>query len=219
MTPYRQTVTLALTALVLVAAAGCATQEATGQAVDHGPATSSVPERTSGDGTGTGTDTGTAKKADPAKGKENRDLPVRVAIPSLGVDSDLMRLGLNKDGTVQVPPPERGMSAGWYTGAAVPGEPGPAVIIGHNSTALGKAVFHDLKKIEKGAEVRVRNSAGAIARFTVTRTETVSKKAFPTERVYGAVNGRQLRLITCDGAFDAEGHPVDNLIVYATLAR
>ncbi|WP_411080415.1 class F sortase [Streptomyces sp. cmx-18-6] len=141
--------------------------------------------------------------------------PAHVAIPSLGIRSSLMRLGLNADGTVEVPPAEQGMKAGWFTGGAIPGRPGAAVLIGHNDTRFGRAVFHDLKDIRKGAEVVVRDGDGKSLSFTVTGKETVSKKAFPTERVYGATRGSALRLVTCDGAFDAEGHPVDNLIVYA----
>ncbi|MFD7530453.1 class F sortase [Streptomyces sp. NPDC059849] len=141
--------------------------------------------------------------------------PVRISIPSLGIDSELMRLGLNQDGTVEVPPAEKGMTAGWYTGGVAPGERGAAVVIGHNDTRFGKAVFHDLKKITEGADIAVRNDRGAELHFRVTATETVSKKTFPTEKVYGSTGARALRLITCDGAFDAQGHPVDNLIVYA----
>ncbi|WP_405812130.1 class F sortase [Streptomyces sp. NBC_01520] len=143
--------------------------------------------------------------------------PTQVTIPSIGVTSELMRLGLNADGTVEVPPAEKGMTAGWYAGGAVPGEPGAAVLIGHNDTRLGKAVFHDLKKITKGAVITVLGGSGERAHFTVTDTETVSKNSFPTEKVYGSTSERVLRLVTCDGSFDADGHPVDNLIVYATL--
>ncbi|MEV6397380.1 class F sortase [Streptomyces sp. NPDC051907] len=153
--------------------------------------------------------------SDPGRGKDTKTVPTHVSIPSLGIDSDLMRLGLNRDGTVEVPPADKGMTAGWYTGNPRPGEPGAAVIIGHNDTRFGEAVFHDLKRVREGATVDVRDSAGGTVRFTVTGTETVAKSAFPTERVYGATKGRALRLITCDGAFDAAGHPVDNLIVYA----
>lgn len=141
--------------------------------------------------------------------------PVHVSIPSLGVDSDIMRLGLNTDGTVEVPPAEKGMTVGWYTGGPVPGEQGPAVLIGHNDTRFGRAVFHDLKKITKGADITVRDAKGAEVHFAVTGRETASKTAFPTNRVYGPTDDRALRLVTCDGAFDAQGHPVDNLIVYA----
>ncbi|QNE73425.1 sortase [Streptomyces finlayi] len=143
--------------------------------------------------------------------------PTRLTVPSLGIDSTLLRLGLNEDGTVEVPSAEQGMTAGWYAGGAVPGEPGAAVLIGHNDTRFGKAVFHDLHSIAEGAEIVVSDGAGGTSRFAVTGTETVSKNAFPTEKVYGATGERVLRLVTCDGAFDADGHPVDNLIVYAAL--
>lgn len=143
--------------------------------------------------------------------------PTRLEVPSLGIDTVLLRLGLNEDGTVEVPPAEKGMTAGWYAGGAVPGEPGAAVLIGHNDTRFGKAVFHDLHSITEGADIAVSDGSGEAAHFTVTGTESVSKKAFPTRKVYGATDARVLRLITCDGAFDADGHPVDNLIVYAKL--
>jgi hypothetical protein len=40
--------------------------------------------------------------------------PVSVAVPSIGVTSDPMRLGLNDDGTLQVPPLSADDRAGWY---------------------------------------------------------------------------------------------------------
>ncbi|MFF1416138.1 class F sortase [Streptomyces sp. NPDC058280] len=163
---------------------------------------------------------GTDSPGTPAPGApaaKGSAVPTQVAIPSIGVTSSLMELGLNADRTVEVPPAEKGMTAGWYTGGAVPGEAGAAVLIGHNSTRFGKAVFHDLKKIAKGADITVTNGRGKSAHFTVTDTESVSKDSFPTEKVYGPTEDRALRLITCDGDFDAQGHPVNNLIVYATL--
>ncbi|MFE3588016.1 class F sortase [Streptomyces niveus] len=169
--------------------------------------------------TGASADAGTGTPSPgTSKGVGRPATPVEVSIPSLGVTSALMELGLNPDGTVEVPPPEKGMTAGWYTGGATPGEAGAAVIIGHNDTRFGKAVFHDLKKVTKGAYITVADSRGKSARFTVTDTESVGKDSFPTDKVYGPTADRALRLITCDGDFDAEGHPVNNLIVYATLA-
>lgn len=182
------------------AAARSADSSATTGSPAPGPATASDPSSPSGSGAGS------AKSASP---------PVHVSIPSLGIDSAVMRLGLNADGTVEVPPADKGMTVGWYTGGSVPGRPGPAVLIGHNDTRFGRAVFHDLKKIAKGADIAVRDKRGTEIHFEVTGRETASKKAFPTARVYGRTEARALRLITCDGAFDAAGHPVDNLIVYA----
>ena len=44
-----------------------------------------------------------------------KSTPVRVQIPAIGVDSNLMDLRLQADGTLQVPP--AGSPTGWYDGA------------------------------------------------------------------------------------------------------
>ncbi|MFD4116502.1 class F sortase [Streptomyces niveus] len=197
---------LAVPAVLLIALTGCSSMPDT-----------AAPVSATGASTDADADAGTPSTRAP-KGVGRPATPVEVSIPSIGVTSALMELGLNPDGTVEVPPPEKGMTAGWYTGGATPGEAGAAVIIGHNDTRFGKAVFHDLKKVTKGAYITVADSRGKSARFTVTDTESVGKDSFPTDKVYGPTADRALRLITCDGDFDAEGHPVNNLIVYATLA-
>lgn len=173
---------------------------------------------TSGDGSGQAVaSSGSGVTGSTASGSEESEAPTRVTIPSIGVDSSLLRLGLNSDRTVQVPPPEKGMTAGWYSGGAAPGEKGATVVIGHNNTRYGKAVFHDLGKVRKGADIGVRDAAGKTVHYTVTGTQTVNKNTFPTEKVYGPDPDAVLRLVTCDGSLDAAGHPVDNLIVYASL--
>ncbi|AWL85113.1 class F sortase [Streptomyces globisporus] len=202
---FRRTAALLTAVAACVALAGCSSAEPSA-ATAAGPSASARDEARSGSTAPTRAD------------ETERPAPTEVSIPSIGVRSTLMELGLNADGTVEVPPAEKGMTAGWYRGGSVPGAPGPAVLIGHNDTRFGRAVFHDLENIREGAEVLVRDGAGKTLRFTVTGKEAVSKKAFPTEKVYGPTKGSTLRLITCDGEFDAEGHPVDNLIVYGALA-
>ncbi|WP_424887604.1 sortase domain-bontaining protein [Streptomyces sp. XH2] len=160
-----------------------------------------------------GTAGSTAASGTPASPEE----PARLSIPSIGVDSALLRLGRNGDGTVQVPPPEKGMTAGWYTGGAVPGEPGAAVVIGRDDTREGSAVFHDLEKVDEGTAVDVRRGDGKLLRFSVTGKETAEGSAFPARKVYGPTKERVLRLVTCAGGPDADGHPAKHLIVYAAL--
>ncbi len=205
---FRRTALPVYACLALTALTGCS---------DASPAKSDAAPRSAESPATTGTpapDPGTASPP-PSASAKSASPPVRVSIPSLGINSAVMRLGLNPDGTVEVPPADKGMTTGWYTGGSVPGQPGPAVLIGHNDTRFGRAVFHDLKKITKGADISVRDDRGSEIHFEVTGRETASKKAFPTARVYGQTKARALRLITCDGSFDAAGHPVDNLIVYA----
>ncbi len=71
--------------------------------------------------------------------------------------------------------------------------------------------------MKKGADIAVRDPAGKNVHYTVTGTQTVNKNTVPTEKVYGPDPDPVLRPVTCDGALDAAVHPVDNLIVYASL--
>jgi sortase (surface protein transpeptidase) len=144
--------------------------------------------------------------------------PVWVEIPSIGVSSRLIRLGLNADGTMEVPR-DYGL-AGWFTGGAMPGQDGPAVISGHVDSKSGPAVFYRLRELRPGDLVEVVQAGGARVRFAVERTEQVDKRRFPTADVYYPTLVPRLRLVTCGGSFDpATGHYRSNLIVYAALRR
>lgn len=145
-----------------------------------------------------------------------RSVPVRVEVPSIGVDSGLMELGLRSDGTMEVPP--EAFPAGWYNGAPTPGELGPAVIAGHIDWVTGPAVFADLSAVGVDDEVVVTRADGTRAVFRVTSVGQYDKDAFPTDLVYGDLDHAGLRLITCGGSWDAEaGHYRDNTVVFAEL--
>ena len=140
--------------------------------------------------------------------------PVWVEIPSIGVSSRLIRLGLNADGTMEVPR-DYGL-AGWFTGGAMPGQDGPAVISGHVDSKSGPAVFYRLRELRPGDTIRVRRAAGDWLAFEVTGTARYAKAEFPTDAVFGPVTGPVLRVITCGGDFDrSSGHYLDNVVVTA----
>jgi sortase (surface protein transpeptidase) len=142
--------------------------------------------------------------------------PIRISIPKLGVDAEIVRLGLNADGTLQVPTDFA--TAGWWTGGARPGERGPAVIAGHVDSRTGPAVFFRLGSLRRGDTIAVRRRDGHAARFAVDSVRRYAKTRFPTKAVYGLTRRPTLRLITCSGAFDqATAHYLDNTVVYATL--
>ncbi|WP_298457068.1 class F sortase [uncultured Cellulomonas sp.] len=143
--------------------------------------------------------------------------PVRVTIPAIGVDSDLTYVGLNPDGTLEVP--QRGPDydkAAWYDGSPVPGQVGPAVIIGHVDGIEGPSVFYRLGALAPGDMIDVARQDGSTARFVVDSVQAFPKNAFPTDLVYGDTSRPELRLITCGGEFDrsAQSH-VDNTVVFA----
>ncbi len=141
--------------------------------------------------------------------------PLRVRIPEIGVIAALVPLGLNADGTLEVPGYDE---AGWYARGSRPGEPGPAVIAAHVDSTTGPAVFYRLEKLKPGHAVHVDYGGGTVT-FSVRESQTFAKSAFPTARVYGATDGPELRLITCDGTFDrTAGSYTSNLVVWADRA-
>ena len=139
-----------------------------------------------------------------------------IRIPAIGVDASLIPRGLNHDRTLDVPK-DWGV-AGWFEGGPFPGEPGPAVVVGHVDSTSGPAVFYRLRELHRGDVIVVWRKGGTRSRFRVESLRWFSKSAFPTQLVYQATATPALRLITCGGAFDdSTGHYVDNLVVFASL--
>jgi LPXTG-site transpeptidase (sortase) family protein len=146
--------------------------------------------------------------------------PVSLTIPLIGVQTQLITLGLDSKGAMQVPPLTEAGVAGWYTGSPRPGAVGSAIIVGHiDSTGL-PAVFYRLDELRRGDDVYVKRADGTTAEFRVTSVRTYLKDQFPTQTVYGPTPDAELRLITCGGTFDpATRHYLSNIVVYATEVR
>ncbi|WP_217143808.1 class F sortase [Streptomyces sp. AC627_RSS907] len=146
-----------------------------------------------------------------------RSVPVGLAIPAIGVDTPVMRLGLAADGTVEVPPVTDDDRAGWYRHSPAPGQLGPSVILGHVTVGShGDGVFRRLAELHGGDRIEARLENGTVATFAVTSVRTVAKAEFPTDGVYGDVDRPELRLITCGGPRVGEEYR-DNVIVFAAL--
>lgn len=142
--------------------------------------------------------------------------PVRIRIPTIGVDASVDPLLVDENGVL--PPPDTFEGTGWWQEGPEPGEVGPAVIAGHVDSFEGPAVFNRLDQLDDGDEIFVERADGTTATFEAQRTEQHDKDDFPTDAVYGDTPDAQLRLITCGGQFEeADRRYRDNIIVYATL--
>jgi sortase (surface protein transpeptidase) len=142
--------------------------------------------------------------------------PVRLEIPAIGVSSRLVRLGLNSDGSMQVPGDFQ--RAGWFTGGPQPGQLGPAVVAGHVDSRTGPAVFYRLNELRPGDRIRVVRADRRVVEFQVESLASYPKQALPGDQVYGATTAPSLRLITCAGTFDrARRSYRDNLVVSALV--
>lgn len=149
--------------------------------------------------------------------------PAAIEIPRLGVRSSLVTLGLNPDGTVQVPDVHHPEQAGYYcltstgqppcTAGVVPGDVGPAAIYGHVDGDYKPGVFNRLHELAVGDEIRIVALDGSVRVFRVYRVEEFSKTTFPTSRVYGNTTRPELRVITCGGPWDQNKRSYRNQIL------
>ena len=140
--------------------------------------------------------------------------PVKVSVPSVGIDAPVVPTGANASGIV-VPPVSR---VGWFAAGPRPGEPGRTILIAHIDSVDGPAAFTGLPGIAKGAPITVTSAAGWRLRYRVSRTLQIPKPAFPAARVYAPTKRSTLVLITCTGAFHPDTGYEDNFIVLANLA-
>ncbi|MGK5740469.1 class F sortase [Micromonospora sp. URMC 103] len=143
--------------------------------------------------------------------------PTLVRIPAIGVRAEVVPVGVDGTGVVEVPPADRPGVAGWYRYGVTPGETGNAVLVGHVDSRAGPAVFFNLGRLRPGHTVRVARADGSVATFTVDRVAAYPKDHFPHDIVYGPATTAGLRLVTCGGRFDeGSGNYTDNIVVFAT---
>jgi sortase (surface protein transpeptidase) len=144
--------------------------------------------------------------------------PTEVRIPKIGAESSLLAVAVTTDGKIAVPSVHTPMQAAWYKLSPVPGDVGPAIVLGHVDGDRKPGIFYRLKDLTPGDEVDIDRSDGRKLKFVVDHVTQVPKETFPSDAVYGNSAKPELRLITCGGAFDHAAHSYeDNIIVYADL--
>jgi sortase (surface protein transpeptidase) len=144
--------------------------------------------------------------------------PTTLDIPSIGVQTTLIRVGITPAGALEVPAGPHYDQAAWYRYSPTPGSVGPAVIVGHIDSSRGPSVFFRLGSLEPGDILRVTRADHSVAVFKVDDVGRYRKDQFPTKSVYGNTDHAALRLISCGGPFDRKsGHYRDNIVVTASL--
>ena len=157
--------------------------------------------------------------AAPSKARQRRPAaaaPSHLSIPAIGLSTSLGRLGLNADGTVEVP--VDAAMAGWFDLGTVPGRRGSAVILGHVDSLTGPAVFAELGTLRAGDRIGVGFPDDTVVTFEVQEVATFANADFPAQRVYaGSPDHSALNLDTCGGEYDRErGGYQANVVVFTT---
>jgi LPXTG-site transpeptidase (sortase) family protein len=145
-----------------------------------------------------------------------RSRPTLLRIPAIGVSVSLSELGLNPDGTVEVPTDFA--QPGWFNLGPAPGQLGSSVILGHVHSRQGPAIFWRLGKLRAGDQIAVRLADGDMAHYAVTKVAAYAKADFPSRLVYAAQGRSTLQLVTCGGVYDKRNHRyLSNVVVYTSL--
>lgn len=151
----------------------------------------------------------------PSAGVE-QPAPIRVEIPRLGVDADIVPTGVAADGQAEVP--EDVMTVGWYRFGQRPGDQaGATVLIAHrDGRTEGRGVFFGLEVLQVGDPITVRDAQGVVHDYRVTSREAIEKEILPTEELFTKAGDPMLVLISCGGMFRAsDGGYQDNIVITA----
>lgn len=128
-------------------------------------------------------------------------LPVRLKIPSIGVDSTIEDALITPDGRMDVP--SGSLNVAWFSLGPHPGRVGSAVIGGHFGINNGvKFVFYDLDKLKPGDKIYIVNDKEETLAFQVRSIKLFDRNADSTT-VFTSDDGlAHLNLITCEGIWN-----------------
>ena len=128
--------------------------------------------------------------------------PEWLQIPSAGIDSSVVDLGVQPSGEMEAPlAPD---VVGWYRMSARPGQPGNSVMSGHVDWGRNTAVFWGLRNLVQGDRILVRGADGIVHTYAVEWNESFAWQTAPVDRIVGPSRQSLLTLITCDGVFDQQ---------------
>lgn len=145
-----------------------------------------------------------------------KTIPVRIKIPSIGVDAVVKPVGLTELKTMESP--EEPGDTFWFSLGASPGERGSAVIAGHRGWRVGPAIFDDLDQIKPGDQVQVQDDGGATLTFVVRELRVYGANELAPE-VWNQDDAAHLNLITCSGDWDTSRQAFpERLVVFTDLA-
>lgn len=145
--------------------------------------------------------------------------PVRLVIPSIGVNATVETVGILNNGDLATPTRSPWTDVGWFVSGPQPGGQGSAVIDGHLDRPGGyPAVFWNLRYMQVGGRVMVVSASGKTLNFQVTRVAFYAPEAAPIQAIFGNSGGTYLNLITCAGDWIPSQHQTTlRLVVYTTL--
>jgi len=140
--------------------------------------------------------------------------PHRLLVPGIGVDAEVVSIGMTDDLALQVP--DDPAVLGWWNGGAGPAAgTGTVTVTGHVSWAGTPGALRHLAELPPGESAWLIGADGAGIRYVSERVETYLKTALPSQDIFATAVPERLVLITCGGAFDPfTGRHDSNVVAY-----
>jgi LPXTG-site transpeptidase (sortase) family protein len=148
---------------------------------------------------------------------EAKAVPLRVNIPSQGVDAEIVPAGYPTDPSGDGVP-SNVHRIGWW-GSKIGAIKGSIVLTGHiNSRSQGIGAFGYLDRLQNGQAVMLL-AGNRKTTYIVAAVAEYAKTNFPEKAVLSQDVPNRLVLITCGGPFDSTtGHYKYNIVVFAIPA-
>jgi LPXTG-site transpeptidase (sortase) family protein len=140
------------------------------------------------------------------------ELPVRLRIPQIGVDTTFEYVGLTTEGAMDAPKgPDH---VAWFNLGPRPGETGSAIVAGHYGWKNSiPAVFDNLGKLQKGDKFSIQDKQGVITTFAVQEVRAFGEHDDASSVFGSRDDGAHLNLITCGGIWNATTKSYSNRLV------
>lgn len=142
--------------------------------------------------------------------------PVHLAVPDADVAADVVPVGVEASGALEVPPDPR--VVGWWSSGAVPGATqGSTVLAAHvDAAGTGAGPMSRVLRVPPGTVVEVTTADGSTLRYAVAERRSYDKSEGLPADLFRVDGPPRLVLVTCGGAFDAAtGRYAENAVVVA----
>ncbi|MCL5958958.1 MAG: sortase [Chloroflexi bacterium] len=142
-------------------------------------------------------------KATPETPKRDYVPPVRIVIPKIGLDSEIVEVGwktVTVDGQTMAEWDVADYAVGHHQGTGVPGQPGNIILAGHND--INGEVFRYLENLAVGDEINLYTAKGEY-KYMIARMELVQEVGASEEqrrdnaKFMDPTPDETLTLITC----------------------
>ena len=135
------------------------------------------------------------------KDKPLYEKPVKLKVEPVGMDLNVVEVGVEPDGTLEAP--KDWYVSGWYRDGAKAGEPGNLIFDGHYDTSSGgPAAFWQLKNVKKDDTVVVFDRLGRSYSYRVNEIVYVDINDPNRMKIFESNKEKStITLITCSGVW------------------